>query len=81
MVRFCGRALCGLQLYAALDACDIRHHSHTDPTWNMTVSGVHFIAFFQGEDKRLERGENHYKSGQRESCSYASGDNGRRWNV
>ena len=29
---------------------------------NMPVSLVHFTAFFQGEDK-LERGENHFRSG------------------
>ena len=29
--------------------------------------------FFQGEDKSIERGENHYKSGHVQSFSYAEG--------
>ena len=29
--------------------------------------------FFQGEDKSIERGENHYKSGHVQSFSYADG--------
>jgi hypothetical protein len=53
-VRFCVRPLCELQLFAALGANDIRHHhSGTD------ISLLHFTAFFQGEDKSIERGENH----------------------
>ena len=31
IVRFCVRPLCELQLFAALDAYDIRHHTRT---WN-----------------------------------------------
>ena len=30
--------------------------------------------FFQGEDKSIERGENHYKSGHVDSFSYADGE-------
>ena len=32
------------------------------------------LGFFQGEDKSIERGENHYKSGYVESFSYADGE-------
>ena len=58
-VRFCVRPLRGLQLSAAPDANYIRHHhSGTD----MGISLLHFTTFFQGEDNRIERGENHYWS-------------------
>ncbi|KAL7375861.1 hypothetical protein ABVT39_025504 [Epinephelus coioides] len=40
----------------------------------MAVSLVHFTTFFQGEEKSLKRGENHYKSGHVESFSNASGE-------
>ncbi|CAL8277000.1 unnamed protein product [Boreogadus saida] len=52
--RFYVRPLCELQLFAALDAYDIRHHTRT---WNsavgteMAISLLHFTTFFQGEDK------------------------------
>ena len=50
----------------------------TTHTWNsgtdMAISLLHFTAFFQGEDKSIERGENHYKSGHVESFSYADGE-------
>ena len=36
----------------------------------MAISLLHFTTFFQGEDKSIERGENHYKSGHVESFSY-----------
>ena len=32
------------------------------------------LVFFQGEDKSIERGENHYKSGHVERFSYADGE-------
>ena len=43
--------------------------------WNctstdMAISLLHFTAFFQGQDKSIDRGENHYKSGHVESFSY-----------
>ena len=41
---------------------------------NMPVSLVHFTAFFQGEDKLVERGENHFRSGHVEGFRYASGE-------
>ena len=59
-------------ILAALDAYDIRHQSQTDPARNLAVSLVHFTTFFQGKDKSLEHGDNHYKSGHVESFSYAS---------
>jgi hypothetical protein len=31
------------------------------------------LSFFQGEDKSIERGENHYESGHVENFSYANG--------
>lgn len=44
-------------------------------TWNpgedMTISLLHFTAFFQGQDKSLERDGNHFKSGHGESFSCA----------
>ena len=40
----------------------------------MAISLLHFSAFFQGEDKSIVRGENHYKSGHVESFSYADGE-------
>ena len=72
-VRFCVRPLCE-QLFNALDANDIYV---TTRTWNsgtdMAISLLHFSAFFQGEDKSIERGEKHFKSGHVESFSYADG--------
>ena len=59
-VRFCVRPLCELQLIAAFDANDIRHHPHLEI---MSISLLHFTAFFQGECKSIERGEKYYKSG------------------
>ena len=68
--RFYVRPLCELQLFAALDANDIYV---TTRTWNsgtdMAISLLHFTTFFQGEDKSIERGENHYESGHVESFS------------
>ena len=64
------RPLSEVQLFAALDANDIRHH---DSGTDMAISLIHFTAFSQGEDKSIERGENHYKSGHVESYSYADG--------
>ena len=50
----------------------------TTRTWNsgtdMAISLLHFSAFFQGEDKSIERGENHFKSGHVESFSYDEGE-------
>ena len=47
-------------------------------TWNsgtdMAFSLLHLTAFFQGEDKSIERGENHYKLGHVESFSYDEGE-------
>ncbi|KAK7153600.1 hypothetical protein R3I94_007097 [Phoxinus phoxinus] len=40
----------------------------------MAVTLACFISFFQNEEKSIKRGENHYKSGHVESCSYAKGD-------
>ena len=73
-VRFCVRPLFELQLFAALDANDIRHHPHFNSGTDMAISLLHFTAFFQWEDKSIERGENHYKSGHVESFSYADGE-------
>ena len=67
--RFYVRPLCELQLFAALDANDIRHH-HSGT--GMEISAP-LHRFFQGEDKSIERGENHYKSGHVQSFSYADG--------
>ena len=65
-VGFCVRPLCELQLLYKY----IRpHHSGTD----MAISLLHFTSFFQGEDKSIERGENHYKSGHVQSFSYVDG--------
>ena len=76
-VRFCVRPLCELQLFAALDANDIRYYV-TSRTWNsgtdMAISLLHFTAFFQGEDKSIERGENLYNWGHVESFRYADGE-------
>ena len=51
----------------------------TTHTWNsgtdMAISLLHFTTVFQGKDKSIERGENHYKSGHAESFSYAEGRN------
>ena len=56
-VIFCVRPLLELEPLAALDANDIRHHhSGTD----MAIFLLHLTTFFQGEDKRMVRGENHY---------------------
>ena len=41
---------------------------------DMGISLLHFTAFFQGEDKSIERGKNPYKSGHVESFSYADGE-------
>ena len=50
----------------------------TSRTWNsgtdMAISLLHFTAFFQGEDKSIEIGENHYKSGHVEGFNYADGE-------
>ena len=40
----------------------------------MAISLNQFTAFFQGEDKSMERGENHIKSGYVECFSYADGE-------
>ena len=49
----------------------------TTRAWNsgadMAISLHHFTAIFQGEDKSIERCENHYKSGHVESFRYADG--------
>ena len=66
------RPLCELQLFAALDLNDIRHHPHLELGIDMAISLLHFTDFFQVEDKSIERGENYYKSGHVESFSYAS---------
>ena len=60
--RFYVRPLCELQLFAALDAYGIRHHTRT---WNSAQRWRPLC-----EDKSIERGENHYKSGHVESFSY-----------
>ena len=36
----------------------------------MAVTLAHFTSFFQNEAKSIKRGENHYKSGHVESCTY-----------
>ena len=64
--RFYVRPLCELQLFAALDAHDIRHHTRT---WNSAQRWRPLC-----EDKSIERGENHYKSGHVESFIYADGE-------
>ena len=61
-VRFCVRPLCEQRE---------RHHPHLEL---MSISLLHCTAFFQGEDKSIERGYNHYKSGHVESFSYADGE-------
>ena len=47
-------------------------------TWNsgtdMAISLLHFTTFFRWEDKSIERGESHFKSGHVESFSYADGE-------
>ena len=71
--RFYVRPLCELQLFAAL-GYDIRHHTRP---WNSAQrwrSLCPTSPLFQGEDKSIERGENHYKSGHVESFSYADGE-------
>ncbi len=40
----------------------------------MAISLLHFTAFFQGQDKSIARGENHYLSGHVESFHYADGE-------
>ena len=67
----CVQPLCELQLFAALDANDIRHHPNLEL---MSISLLHFTAFFQGEDKSIERGENLYNWGHVESFRYADGE-------
>ena len=59
-VRFYVKPLCELQLFAALDANDM---SSPPAIEFMSISLLHFTAFFQGDDKSIERGENHYESG------------------
>ena len=71
-VRFCVKPLGEQQPFTALDANDIRHHPHLEQTG--AISLLHFTAFFQGEDKTLERGEHHYKSGHVEGFSHADGE-------
>jgi uncharacterized Zn finger protein len=50
----------------------------TTHTWNpgtdMAISLFHFTAFYQGENKSIERAKNHYKSGHVEGFSYADGE-------
>ncbi len=41
---------------------------------DMAASLADFTAFFQDERKCIKRGENHYKSGHVESCSYSKGE-------
>ena len=75
--RSCVKLLCELQVFAALDAYDIHHHPHLELWYrhgNLSAPLHRFTAFFQGEDKSIERGENHYKSGHVESFSYADGE-------
>ena len=57
LFRFCVRPLCELQLVAALDAKDIRHHPHLELRTGTDM------AFFQGQERSIERGENHFRSG------------------
>ena len=70
--RFYVRPLCELQLFAALDAYDILRHNTR--TWNSAQRWRSLCStsplFFQGDDKSIERGENHCKSGHGESFSY-----------
>jgi hypothetical protein len=40
----------------------------------MSISLLHSTSYFQVEDKGIERGEKHYKSGHVESFSYADGE-------
>ncbi len=41
---------------------------------DMAVSSADFTVFFEDEGKSIKRGENHYKSGQVESCSCSKGE-------
>ncbi len=41
---------------------------------DMAVSLADVIAFLQDEGKSIKRGENNYKSGRVESCSYLKGE-------
>ncbi len=43
---------------------------------DMAVSLADFTAFFQDEGKSIKRGENHYKLGHVQSCSYSKGELG-----
>ncbi|KAG5277758.1 hypothetical protein AALO_G00091050 [Alosa alosa] len=40
----------------------------------MAISLLHFTTFFQGQEKSIDWGENHYKSGHVERFSYANGE-------
>ena len=74
MYNFLWGQLCELQPFAALDTNDICHHPYWNSETDMAIPLLHFTGFFQGENKSLERGQNHYKLGHVESFSYANGE-------
>ena len=68
-VRFCVRPLCELQLFAALDANDIRHNPHME----LWYRHGHLTSLRVSKGRiTASKSENHYKSGNVESFSYAN---------
>ena len=72
--RFYVRPLCELQLFAALEGIwYTSQHPHLELGTEMAISLLLSPLYFHGEEKSIERGENHYKSGHVQSFIYADG--------